>query len=134
FCGYSDVTTLTTVFLQRIGLIGFHGPMLAKDFAKADGVHVESFLSSVSGLQSWSLGDADSLALQPVRPGTAEGRLYGGCPSLLVASLGTPYEIETDDTILFIEDLGERPFRIDRMLVQLRLAGKLEKVHGFVFG
>ncbi len=53
---------------------------------------------------------------------------------MLVASLGTPFEIHTDDTILFIEDIGEKPFRIDRMLMQLRLAGKLEKVRGFVFG
>ena len=53
---------------------------------------------------------------------------------MLVASLGTPFEIQTDDTILFIEDIAEKPFRIDRMLMQLRLAGKLERVRGFVFG
>ncbi len=53
---------------------------------------------------------------------------------MLVASLGTPFEIQTEDTILFIEDIGEKPFRIDRMLMQLRLAGKLDKVRGFVFG
>ena len=105
FCGYSDVTTLTTVLLQRTGLVGFHGPMLAKDFCKPDGVHVESFLSAVSGTQPWSLDTADSPALQPLRSGSAEGRLYGGCLSLLVASLATPYEIETEDAILFIEDL-----------------------------
>lgn len=134
FCGYSDVTTLATVFLQRLGLIGFHGPMLAKDFSKADGVHVKSFLSTVSGTQPWSLGGADSQALQPLRPGTAEGRLYGGCLSLLVASLRTPYEIETDDTILFIEDLGEWPYRIDRMLMHLKYAGKLDGVRGIIFG
>jgi muramoyltetrapeptide carboxypeptidase len=134
FCGYSDVTTLTTVFLQRTGLIGFHGPMLAKDFCKPDGVHTESFLSAVSGTRPWSLGGADSPPLQPLRPGTAEGRLFGGCLSLLVASLGTSYEIETDDTILFIEDLGEWPYRIDRMLMHLKYAGKLSCVRGIVFG
>ena len=53
---------------------------------------------------------------------------------MLVASLGTPYEVQTDDSILFIEDIGEKPFRIDRMLMHLRLAGKLERVRGFVFG
>ncbi len=134
FCGYSDVTTLTTVFLQRTGLVGFHGPMLAKDFCKPDGVHTESFLSAVSGTRPWSLRGADSPGLQPLRPGTAEGRLYGGCLSLLVASLATPYEIETDDRILFIEDLGEWPYRIDRMLMHLKYAGKLDGVRGIVFG
>ncbi|HEU5232877.1 MAG TPA: LD-carboxypeptidase [Terriglobales bacterium] len=134
FCGYSDVTTLTALFFQRIGLIGFHGPMLAKDFAKANGVHIQSFLRAVSGTQPWSLDAADSPALQPLRPGTAEGRLYGGCLSLLVASLGTPYEIETDDAILFIEDVGEWPYRIDRMLMHLKCAGKLDGVRGIVFG
>jgi muramoyltetrapeptide carboxypeptidase len=134
FCGYSDVTILTTVLLQQTGLVGFHGPMVAKDFAKPDGVHLPSFLSSLSGTLPWSLRGTDSPALQPLRPGTTEGRLYGGCLSLLVSSLGTPYEIETDDTILFIEDLGEWPYRIDRMLMHLKYAGKLGGVRGIVFG
>ncbi|HEY3769344.1 MAG TPA: LD-carboxypeptidase, partial [Candidatus Angelobacter sp.] len=72
--------------------------------------------------------------VEVLRAGKAEGRLYGGCLSMLVASLGTPYEIQTEGTILFIEDVAERPFRIDRMLMQLRLAWKLEQVCGFVFG
>ncbi len=134
FCGYSDVTTLTTVFLQRTGLIGFHGPMLAKDFSKPDGVHVESFLSATSGGQSFSLGVNDSSQLEAIYPGEVEGRLYGGCLSLLVASLGTPYEIQTEDTILFVEDLGEWPYRIDRMLMHLKYAGKLDGVRGIIFG
>ena len=75
-----------------------------------------------------------NLGVEVLRTGKAAGRLYGGCLSMLVASLGTPFEIQTDDTILFIEDIGEKPFRIDRMLVQLRLAGKLDSVRGFVFG
>jgi muramoyltetrapeptide carboxypeptidase len=66
--------------------------------------------------------------------GAAEGILYGGCLSILVASLGTPYEIETAGTILFIEDLAEKPYQIDRMLMQLKLAGKLKPVRGIVFG
>jgi len=69
-----------------------------------------------------------------LQSGKASGRLYGGCLSMLVASLGTPFEVQTEGTILFIEDIAEKPFRIDRMLMQLRLAGKLEGVHCFVFG
>jgi len=66
--------------------------------------------------------------------GETEGRLYGGCLSILVASLGTAYEIKTDDTILFMEDIGAKPYQIDRMLMQLKLAGKLDKVRGLIFG
>ncbi len=66
--------------------------------------------------------------------GTREGMLYGGCLSLLCASLGTPYEIQTRGTILFMEDVAEPAFRIDRMLMQLKLAGKLDEVRGIIFG
>jgi muramoyltetrapeptide carboxypeptidase len=66
--------------------------------------------------------------------GVAEGTLYGGCLSLLVSSLGTPYEIRTAGTILFLEDVAAKPFQIDRMLMQLKLAGKLDGVQGIVFG
>jgi len=66
--------------------------------------------------------------------GTAEGILYGGCLSILVASLGTPYEIQTAGTILFLEDVAAKPFQIDRMLMQLKLAGKFDGVKGIIFG
>jgi len=66
--------------------------------------------------------------------GTAEGVLYGGCLSMLAASLGTPYEIHTAGTILFIEDVATKPYQIDRMLMQLKLAGKLSRVRGVIFG
>ncbi|HVH87260.1 MAG TPA: LD-carboxypeptidase [Terriglobales bacterium] len=134
FCGYSDVTTLLTYFHRKLGLVGFHGPMLAKDFARPDGVHASSFSAATNGETSWNITNADSPELQPIRPGVAEGKLYGGCLSLLVASLGTPHEIETEDTILFLEDLGEWPYRIDRMLMHLKYANKLKTVRGIVFG
>jgi muramoyltetrapeptide carboxypeptidase len=72
--------------------------------------------------------------MKPLVEGTAEGFLYGGCLSMLVASLGTPYEISTRDTILFLEDVATKPFQIDRMLMHLKLAGKLESVRGIIFG
>lgn len=128
--GCSDITSLLTAIHDRTGLIGFHGPMVAKDIA--DGTFDEaSWKNALQGAANWQIQTA---GLEVLRTGKAAGRLYGGCLSMLVASLGTPYEIQTQDTILFIEDIGEKPFRIDRMLVQLRLAGKLEKVRGFVFG
>ena len=128
--GCSDITSLLTAIHNRTGLIGFHGPMVAKDIA--DGTFDQlSWNNSLTGAAEW---DVPANGVEVLRPGTARGKLYGGCLSMVVASLGTPYEVQTDDTILFIEDIGEKPFRIDRMLVQLRLAGKLEKVRGFVFG
>lgn len=133
FCGYSDSTTLLTQVHDRTGLAVFHGPMVAKDFARPDGVHLNSFFSATGAQQEWRIGQQDS-PLEALREGIAEGKLYGGCLSMLVASLGTPYEIETENTVLFIEDLGEPPYRIDRMLMHLGFAGKLEKVRGVVFG
>jgi muramoyltetrapeptide carboxypeptidase len=133
-CGYSDVTTLLTYFHDALGLITLHGPMVSKDFAEPDGVHLSSFVSASGGKSLWSVSNSDSPTLQPIARGTAEGKLYGGCLSLLVASIGTPYEIHTDGTILFVEDLGEWPYRIDRMLMHLKYAGKLENVRGIIFG
>jgi len=66
--------------------------------------------------------------------GVGQGTLYGGCLSLLVASLGTPYEIHTDGCILFMEDVAEKPYQIDRMLMQLKLAGKFDRLRGIIFG
>jgi muramoyltetrapeptide carboxypeptidase len=127
--GCSDITSLLTAIHDRTGLIGFHGPMVAKDIA--DGTFDPlSWKNSLTGSADW---DVPANGVEVLRAGTARGKLYGGCLSMLVASLGTPYEIHTDGCIFFIEDIGEKPFRIDRMLTQLRLADKLEKVRGFVF-
>jgi muramoyltetrapeptide carboxypeptidase len=128
--GCSDISSLLTAIHDRTGLIGFHGPMVAKDIA--DGTFDEaSWKSALTGITEW---DVPANGVEVLRAGKAAGHLYGGCLSMLVASLGTPFEIHTDDTILFIEDIAEKPYRIDRMLMQLQLAGKLEGVRGFVFG
>jgi muramoyltetrapeptide carboxypeptidase len=128
--GCSDITSLLTAIHDRTGLIGFHGPMVAKDIA--DGTFDEaSWSNSLAGIAEW---DVPANGIEVLQLGIARGKLYGGCLSMLVSSLGTPYEIQSDDSILFIEDISEKPFRIDRMLTQLRLAGKLEGVRGFVFG
>ncbi len=74
------------------------------------------------------------VGVRPLSQGSAEGILYGGCLSMLVASLGTPYEIQTEGTILFIEDVATKPYQVDRMLMQLKLAGKLADVRGIIFG
>jgi muramoyltetrapeptide carboxypeptidase len=132
FVGYSDLTALLTYFVDSVPMVAFHGPMAAKDWAHADGVDLASWQSALGSNTAWDVPinpEATSLAA-----GEAEGILYGGCLSILVASLGTPYEIKTDGTILFAEDIAAKPFQIDRMLVQLKLAGKLRGVRGLIFG
>jgi muramoyltetrapeptide carboxypeptidase len=132
FCGCSDVTTLLTYLCDAAGLVTFHGPMLNVD-VRPDGVDEASwsaaFMSGASYQREFAAEEVEALV-----PGEAEGMLYGGCLSLLCASLGTPYEIETRGTILFIEDLAEPAFRIDRMLMHLKLAGKFDEVRGLIFG
>ncbi|HEY6969774.1 MAG TPA: LD-carboxypeptidase [Candidatus Angelobacter sp.] len=129
--GYSDNTTLLTTITDRTGLVTFHGSMVTKDFASPDGVEFTSWQNAVSGANSWEL---PMDGVQVLRTGEAEGMLYGGCLSLLVASLATPFEIETKGTILFIEDIAAKPYQIDRMLMQLSQSGKLDNVRGIAFG
>ena len=134
FVGYSDITTLLTYILDSAGLVTFHGPMVTKDFAHADGVDVRSWEAALTGTSEWALNIGSESGAKPLAAGSADGILYGGCLSMLVASLGTPYEIQTASTILFIEDVATKPYQVDRMLMQLKLAGKFAGVHGIVFG
>jgi len=128
--GCSDITSLLTAITDRTGLVTFHGPMVAKDIA-AGTFDDSSWNNAFQGAQQW---DIATEGVEVLQPGRAQGRLYGGCLSMLAASLGTEFEIQCDNTILFIEDVAEKPYRIDRMLMQLRLAGKLKNVRGFIFG
>jgi muramoyltetrapeptide carboxypeptidase len=133
-CGYSDVTTLLTYFADSAGFVTFHGPMLTTDFTREDGLDLASWQAALGGTSEWILELGPASGVKPLVEGSAQGILYGGCLSLLVTSLGTPYEIQTAGTILFVEDIAERPYRIDRMLMHLKLAGKLAGVRGIVFG
>jgi muramoyltetrapeptide carboxypeptidase len=134
FVGYSDVTTLLTYILDSVGLVTFHGPMVTKDFSHSDGVDLASLEAALTGTSEWALNLGPESGGKPLLTGRAEGILYGGCLSMLVASLGTPYEIHTAGTILFVEDVAAKPYQIDRMLMQLKLAGKLDDVRGIIFG
>lgn len=132
FVGYSDVTTLLTYFCDQADVVMYHGPMVTKDYAEApEGSTPESLLLNnlVDGFEI-SGGEGQT---QP-RSGHAEGVLYGGCLSLLVASLGTPYEIRTENAILFLEDINAKPYQIDRMMMQLKYAGMFKTVRGVIFG
>jgi muramoyltetrapeptide carboxypeptidase len=132
FVGCSDITSLETWMHDATGLVVFHGPMAAGDFALENGIDSASWQSALCQGGHWQLGS--EAGLRVLRPGRAQGKFYGGCLSMLAASLGTPYEIRTEGTILFLEDVGVKPYQLERMLLQLRLAGKLDPVHGIVFG
>lgn len=132
FVGCSDITSLATWLHDATGLIVFHGPMAAGDFARECGVDNFSWNAALTQDCVWQLGPGEGLRI--LKPGRAEGKFYGGCLSMLTASLGTRFEIQTKGTILFLEDIGVKPYQIERMLLQLRLAGKFEDVRAIVFG
>jgi muramoyltetrapeptide carboxypeptidase len=134
FVGYSDPTALLTYFCDALGLVTFHGPMVAKDWAQAGRVDLASWQAALTSATAWDLDLGAGSEASGLADGAGEGILYGGCLSILVASLGTPFEIKTAGKILFLEDVAEKPYRIDRMLMQLKLAGKLDEVRGIIFG
>ncbi len=131
FFAYSDLTCIQLRLLDELGLPAFHGPMLAADFYLDDGVHMESFRAALAGAP-YCVSAAEGL--RALKPGAASGILYGGCLSILVSLLGTEWEPQTEDKLLFLEDTGAKPYQVDRMLWQLRHAGKLDGVRGIVFG
>lgn len=133
FLGYSDATALH-LLLARLGRVGFHGPMVAWEFASG-GYDEASLRAALTG-EGEPLAVGPAAGLRALRPGLAEGRLLGGCLSLLASAAGTPWALETsgEPTVLFLEDVDERPYRLDRMLLQLRASGALAGVVGVVFG
>jgi muramoyltetrapeptide carboxypeptidase len=136
FVGYSDITALHISISQNTGLVTFHGPMVASDMDQNLSAYTwDCFSRAIFSGEPLGLISNPPLLPAPkfMVPGTAQGYLTGGNLSLITATLGTPYEINTEDKILCIEDIGEAPYRIDRMLTQLLLAGKLQAAAGIVF-
>ena len=128
FVGHSDITFLLNDFVQRAGLVTFHGPLITGLQQRPEAT--EHLLTMLTGERiGWH-----EAAQDVVQPGTAEGPLAGGCLSVIVATLGTPYTVQTDGCLLFLEDVNEKPYRIDRMLTQMRQAGALDHVAGVIFG
>ena len=132
FVGYSDITFLH-LFLGGLGLVTMHGPMVAGQLAEGT-YDRTSLIHALTGEGEPYRSEAGDLLT--LRPGTGEGVLRGGCLSILAAAAGTSWALRPDPegTILFIEDVNERPFRIERMLFQLRESGALDHVRGIVFG
>ncbi len=145
FCGFSDITALHAAMEQRAGLITFHGPMVAAVGGavnyNTDGLRKAMTSAGPLGVIPWpdrpeGVGDGedDRAPLVTIRPGVAEGRLTGGNLSLVASLVGTPWEQDLAGRIVVLEDVDEAPYRVDRMLTQLLLAGKLQKAAGIVFG
>jgi muramoyltetrapeptide carboxypeptidase len=132
FVAYSDHTALHGWLHNEANLVTFHGPMVAADFAREDGIDLASWRHSVGGDAAWSLGAGDGLRV--LRGGVAEGTLQGGCLSILAEALGTPFAPRIADSILFLEDIGTKAYQWDRMLLHLRYSGVLKEARGIVFG
>ena len=139
--GFSDVTALLNAIYQRTGLITFHGPVATSTFTKYS---VDNFKAVVMDDEAPGVLEAPEKRpnelvdrvnrIVRLAPGRASGRLVGGNLTLVAALMGTPYEIDTTGAILFLEDVREEVYRIDRMLTQLALGGKFERAAGVVFG
>jgi len=133
FVGYSDITILLA-YLQRIAnMVVFHGPVVSGEISKKmSQISLEFLIRSL--VQPFPLGEARFPSLKTLRRGNASGILVGGNLSMLISAIGTPYDIDTDFKILFLEDVGEDLETIDNMLLHLKLAGKLKRIRGLVFG
>ena len=133
FVGYSDHTSLHAWFWNECRLRTFYAPMVAADWSKDDGVEERTWRAALEGEGSWSVGPADGLRV--LRDGRAEGRLLGGCLSILEAGLGTPWALRIEEPcVLFVEDIGTKPYQWDRMLQHLKFAGMMRHVRGVVLG
>lgn len=134
--GYSDITALHLFLFNRFGWVTFHGPMASKDLAAgAEAYDHTSLLAALCGAEvPWQVGSAPMQILHRGKGTRVAGRLMGGCLSIISAMMGTPYEIDARDSLLFLEDTSTKPFAIDRMLTQLRLAGKFTDVRAIIFG
>lgn len=131
--GYSDITTLLNYLYNRCYWTTFYGPTVAKHFGpEAPKENMDWFLRATT--HAAPLGLAPMAKCTIVKPGAAKGRVVGGCLTLVQMGIGTAYDVPTKDTILFLEDRGEKLYEIDRMLQHLKHAGKLDKVRGIVFG
>lgn len=137
FVGFSDITALHIAFNQKCELLTFHGLMVSSNMVdKLDAFSRQSFFDNVSASDR-GCAEIQNPAGEEIKSfarGKASGKLTGGNLALIVSLMGTPYEIDTKGKILFIEDVSEKPYRIDRMLMQLKLAGKLDDAAGIVLG
>ena len=141
FIGYSDITALHLAIHQMTGLVCFHGPVGGSDFTEYTVRHLKAILMEARGpytiktIESHgTVKNPDLYQSQVLRSGRIRGPLFGGNLSLLAALAGTPFAFDATGKLVFMEDIDEKPYRVDRMLTQLRQSAKLDKAAGFALG
>lgn len=132
--GYSDITALHLGLLSKAGLVSFHGPVATSTFNDFSVSNMRAMLQEAKPAGALPTPTGKETELVTVWPGKASGRLIGGNLSVLVSTVGSPYIPDLRGAILYLEDTGEEPYKVDRMLTQLRLAGLLQMVAGVAFG
>lgn len=135
FIGYSDISSLHFNINQKCGLITFHGPMPTTDYRVHEGFTNDSLRTCLFSPENLkTIGNPEGEEIIPLREGFAKGTLVGGNLSLIAGTLGSPYDVDTKGKVLFIEDVDEVPFRLDKMLTALALAGKFRDCEGIILG
>ncbi len=140
--GYSDITALHLALLRRAGLVTFHGPVASASFTDYTSAQLESVLMTAQPSLTIKMAaenaqralEAPQFGIRVMSPGVAVGRLVGGNLSVMSALIGTPYAADLNGSLLFLEEVGEAPYRIDRMLTQLAQGGGLKKAAGAMLG
>lgn len=137
FVGYSDITALQMAFLKKTGLVTFAGPMVAVDFASdnVDPFTEENFWKIItSSKKIGKINNPNSEKFYTLTKGRGEGNLLGGNLALLISLMGTDYQPNFNNSVLLLEDIGEDPYRIDRMFYQLKYAKVFSKINGIILG
>lgn len=135
FIGYSDITALHISLQQKANLATIHGPMATRGIGSLHPLPKKYLLQAIMEAKPLrKIINPEEEEICCLVKGRAKGKIIGGNLSLIIATMGTPYEIDTRGKLLFLEDVGEEPYRIDRMLTQLRLAGKFEEAAGIILG
>lgn len=133
FAGFSDITTFLNNIALKCNLVTFHSPMCNSNFL--DKYTLKSFLDTLMvGYNPFTIKNPEGISMQGFSETSPIGQLIGGNLSLICSTIGTPFEIDTKDKILFIEEVGEEPYKIDRMLTHLLLCGKLQSCSGIILG
>ncbi|MBN1282188.1 MAG: LD-carboxypeptidase [Proteobacteria bacterium] len=130
--GFSDITALLTFLRQSAHIPTLYGPVVTQLGRDRSHVTMESLLRALTSHSP--IGEISAAGANVMKPGRASGRLVGGCLTLINSSIGTPYEMDTEGAVLFIEDTGEKIYVLDRMLTQLRASGALSRARALLIG
>jgi len=134
FVGYSDITGFLSSFAQKSGLVSFHGPMLTTYGKQTIQYNLDTFHQVLSGRDSIRIGSTSGCPARSLKPGIANGPLLGGNLTLVVERLGTGEQLDTEGAILFLEEIDEKLYAFDRMMLHLKASGSLDHINGLVLG